>query len=267
MRSLEYTPCPRLRPFVRLIWLLEIDDLTDSHPPERISPDGLVELVFHYRIPLACRYDGEEFSNQPRSAVVSQTRRFVEIQPIGPVGLISVRFQPWGAYHFFDPPVSDFADSQICGEELWGNAVFEIEECLTDCSNNTERVRMVEAFLIDQLSRHQRRDLERPVRAIWRRQGQLSLPSLCRELGVGERSLQRMFSAGLGMSPKAFARLSRFLFACAHLRRRAYTTLSEIGPEYGFYDQSHFNADFKAYSGMTPLQFIQDRNLSFLEPD
>ena len=107
MRSYELIPCEPLRPYVRLIWLLELDDPAAFGPPERITPDGVLEAVFHYRTPVACRYDGEAFSTQPRSVAVSQTRRFVEIQPRGPVGLISVRFQPWGAYHFFPLPISE----------------------------------------------------------------------------------------------------------------------------------------------------------------
>lgn len=268
MRSLEYIPRPHLRPFVRLIWILEVDELPDSSPPERITPDGLVELVFHYREPLACRYDGDEFSKQPRSVVISQTRRFVEIKSVGPVGLLSVRFQPWGACHFFDSPISEFADRQISAEELWGGIAIKVQQRLADCSSSSERVGLVEAFLTEQLSTRKKRNLEQPVRAIWRHQGQVSVPTLCQELGVGERSLQRMFSEGIGMSPKAFARLSRFLFTCARLRRRQEgCVLSEIGVDSGYYDQSHFNADFKTFSGMTPAQFLQTHNLSFLEPD
>ena len=33
----------------------------------------------------------------------------------------------------------------------------------------------------------------------------------------------------------------------------------------GYYEQSHFIADFRAFSGMTPRQFVQTTNMSFLE--
>ena len=56
MRNRELIPCEPLRPYVRLIWLLELDDPAAFGPPERIAPDGVLEAVFHYRTPFACRY-------------------------------------------------------------------------------------------------------------------------------------------------------------------------------------------------------------------
>lgn len=79
------------------MWCLELDTPDEFGPPERIAPDGILEMVFHYRVSMAVRFAQEPFARQARSSVVSQTRRFLEIQPGGPTGLISVRFNPWGA--------------------------------------------------------------------------------------------------------------------------------------------------------------------------
>ncbi|MFQ5527822.1 MAG: helix-turn-helix domain-containing protein [Thermoanaerobaculia bacterium] len=267
MRSRELIPCEQLRPFVRLIWVLELDEPADFGPPERISPDGLLELVFHYSTPLACRYDGEGFERQPRSVAVSQTRRFLEIRPDGASGLVSVRFHPWGAYHFFGLPVSELADRQTRTEVLWGRAALELEEQLAGAFGDRERVGLVEQFLLTQLRRHHKADVEPLIRAIWNRKGRVAVSQLCRDLGIGERRLQRTFATALGTTPKRFARLARFLHACSLLRSGHLSTLTEVGLACGYYDQSHFIAEFKAFSGMTPQQFLETANLSFLELD
>ncbi len=267
MRQLELTPCEALRPYVRLIWLLELDDPATFGPPERIAPDGVVETVFHYRTPLACRYDGEAFVTQERCVAVSQTRRFVEIRPRGAVGLVSVRFQPWGAYHFFSLPVSELADLQIAAEHLWGGAVRELEEQLVEASGDQERVALVESFLLARLRTHRKKDIEPLVRAVWQSGGQLGIVRLCRQLGVGERWLERTFADALGTTPKGFSRLSRFLHACNLLRRCSEPTLTRVALACGYYDQSHFIADFKAFSGLTPGAFAGAGGVSFLEID
>ena len=267
MRSRELIPCQQLTPFVRLFWVLELDEPAAFGPPERISPDSLLELVFHYRTPLACRYDGEGFAPQPRSVAVSQTRRFVEIRPEGASGLVSVRFHPWGAYHFFPLPVSEIADRQAPTEVLWGGEAIELEERLAEAPGDGARVALVEQFLLAQLRRHHKADVEPLVRAVWKRKGCLAVPQLCRDLGIGERSLQRTFAAALGTTPKRFARLSRFLHVCSLLRSGHGTTLTDVGLACGYYDQSHFIADFKAFSGMTPRQFVETAKLSFLDLD
>jgi hypothetical protein len=166
VRSRKLIPCRQLRPYVRLYWLLELDEPAAFGPAERISPDGLLELVFHYRVPFACRYDGEGFRRQPQSVVVSQTRHFLDIRPEGMGGLVSVRFHPWGAYHFFRRPLSELADRQTPAEELWGGEVIELEERLAEADGDRARVGLVEGFLLTQLRRHRKADVEPVVRAV-----------------------------------------------------------------------------------------------------
>lgn len=271
MRSRELIPCEPLRPYVRLFWILELDEPGAFGPPERIAPDGLLELVFHYREPFACRYDGEPFAPQPRSVAVSQTRRFVEIAPGGASGLVSVRFQPWGAWQFVDRPLSELADRQTPLAELWGRAAVELEERLTGAGGDRERIALVERFLLDRLARHRKADVEPLVRAVWRRRGRGAISRLGDHLGIGERRLQRTFAAALGTSPKGYARLTRFLHACSLLRRPRREpgtgSLAELALECGYYDQSHFGAEFKAFSGLTPARFARRDGLSFLELD
>jgi hypothetical protein len=132
MISVEIAPSPALRPYVQLFWCLELDG-APAAPSERIAPDGIVELIFHYRDPFACRFDGEPFATQPRSSLISQTRRYVEIRQTRSVGLLTVRFRPWGGYHFFAPPVKTLADRLVLAEDLWPSVeVRELELYFTN---------------------------------------------------------------------------------------------------------------------------------------
>lgn len=267
MRSREYNPCPALRPYVRLYWVFELDEPVEFGPPERINPDGLLELVFHYRTPVACRYDGERFQRQPLAVAVSQTRRFVEIRPEGASGLLSVRFQPWGACHFLGLPMAELADRQTPAEELWGAEAVRLGERLSEARDDLSRIILVEAFLLARLERHAKTDVEPLVRAVWSHRGRATVRHLCHELGVGERRLQRTFSTALGMTPKRFAQLTRFLSACGVLANRPPRSLAEIGLACGYYDQSHFTAEFRRFSGLTPRQFSRASGVSFLPLD
>ena len=48
MLNREFSPHRLLAPCVKLIWAFESDDPSKFGPPNRILPDGIVELVFHY---------------------------------------------------------------------------------------------------------------------------------------------------------------------------------------------------------------------------
>jgi AraC-like DNA-binding protein len=189
----------------------------------------------------------------------------VEIQPAGSTGLVSVRLRPWGAHHFLGAPISEIADRQVAAEELWGGEARELEERLAEAHDTRSRVGLVEAFLLRQLRRHQKTDVEALVRAVWARRGQGRVRELCNEIGLTERRLQRVFASSLGVSPKGFARLVRFQNACATLQRGGWTSLTQVGHDCGYYDQAHFISDFRAFSGMTPRAFATGRPLSYLE--
>lgn len=266
MRSLDIPPSPALRPYVQTYWSLELDTAGELGPPQRIAPDGVVELVFHYGEPMATRLAGDGFAAQPRSSLVTLTRRWVEIAPRGATGLLSVRFRPWGACHFLAVPVSELADRVVPADELWGGAARELEERLATASEVRERVSRVEAFLLARLERDRRPDVEPLVRAVWGRGADVRVRDLCRDLGIGERTLERTFAATLGMTPRAFLRLSRFLAACATLRRGGWASLTRVGQDCGYYDQSHFIADFHALAGMTPGELLDQPSFAFLEP-
>ena len=110
MRIREFAIHPELRPFVRSIWQIDIDDAATFGQPWRIVPDGIVELVFNYHKPFALRFGNGQYATLPASFAISQVSTFIEIQPQGHGGFIAVRFEPWGAEQFVSVPVHDFAD-------------------------------------------------------------------------------------------------------------------------------------------------------------
>ena len=268
LRYREFRCHPALQPFVRLVWMLEVDRPAEFGPAERIVPDGIVEAVFNYRTPLSIQFAGRSATLQPTSTLVSQTTRYIDIEPTGPCGFVSVRFQPWGAYHFLSCPVADLADRSVPAYEVWGRtAMTEVEEHLAESTSDTERVNVVQGFLLEQLEHCQKSDVAPLVRAVWQHRGRLRVESLCQALGLSQRSLERTFATALGVTPKHLARLSRFLRACELMRQNAQPTLARVAQETGFYDQAHFTNDFRAFSGMTPREFLGREHVAFLEID
>jgi AraC-like DNA-binding protein len=236
-------------------------------PPERIAPDGVVELVFHYRNPMAMRFADGEFGLQPRSSAVTLTKRFVEIRPTGSTGFLSVRFRPWGAHYFLNLPVADLADRQVCAEDLWGRGSRDLEDRLAAATGTRARVSLVDEFLLSRLQTDHKPSVEPLVRAVWRHRGDVRVSELCAELGLTERTIERTFAAAVGMPPRSFIRLSRFLHACSRLRGGKVTSLTRLAHDCGYYDQAHFVADVRAFSGMTPGELLGASSFSYLEPE
>ncbi|MYF77614.1 MAG: AraC family transcriptional regulator [Acidobacteria bacterium] len=268
VRYREFAVHEALAPHVRLIWLLECDGPALFGGPERIVADGVVEAIFHYRTPFAMRFADAEASRQPVSLLVSQTRRFVEIEPAGAGGFIAVRFHPWGAHQFLPVPMLDVADRATPADEVWRRPdVREIEERIGTAATDAERVNALQAFLLRHLEKHRRPDVSGLVRTLWRAPPPVRIDRVAESLGVGQRRLERTFETSLGMTPKHLTRLTRFLRACRSLREAPDARLTGVAYDAGFYDQAHFIHEFRAFAGMTPGRFAANARVSALEVD
>ena len=118
----EFRPLPEMAEYIQLIWAMESETEEDVFPREQIMPDGIVEIVFHWGDPWHTFQDNRRFV-QPRSFAISMMRKLVEIESAGRTGVVSVRFYPWGAYHFFAEPIQNFLDQTIPCETLWPELV------------------------------------------------------------------------------------------------------------------------------------------------
>ena len=265
IRYSEVSIHPTLTPYIQLIWTLEVDVPVSFGPAERILPDGVVEAIFHYRTPFDMRSRSAQFIHQPTSFVVSQTRRFIEIEPTGVSGFVSVRFHPWGACHFFEHPISAFADQMVTATDVWGDDATSMNERIATAKSARARVEIIQQFLMRQLRRHGKDSIEILVRRCRANHGRDRVAHLCRDIGVSERMLERMFLNRLGYSPKHFLRLSRFLHTCHLLRHSARPHLTHIAHQAGYYDQAHCIADFTAFAGMTPRAFVSAQKAAFLD--
>ena len=83
--------------------------------------------------------------------------------------------------------------------------------------------------------------------------GAVPVASLAEEVGWSRRHLAARFREHVGLPPKALARILRFERAAERLRRGA--DLADAALDSGYYDQAHFNRDFRAFAGLTPTEY------------
>jgi methylphosphotriester-DNA--protein-cysteine methyltransferase len=93
------------------------------------------------------------------------------------------------------------------------------------------------------------------VRRIAFARGSSDLGLLARELGLSLRQFERRFHASVGLTPKLFSRMQRFI--------QVFRTLGDSPSNWvdtavacGYYDQSHLIRDFKDFSGETPAVLL-----------
>jgi AraC-like DNA-binding protein len=261
----EYAVHPALAPFVKCIWSLESDAPIRDAGRERILPDSCVELVFHFRDTYRSHFASGESALQPASFVVGQMRRFLEIEPTGRAGLVAVRFFARGAYLFFRRPLHEVAAGVVDLEDLWRARAREWTERIALADGMPARLRFIEQALLSLLRANGRTDpaVDRALHLIDARRGLVGVDDLAREIGVSGRHLRRQFQRAVGVGPKEYGRIKRFLHAVELLARDGRRSLTEVALDSGFYDQAHFNHEFRDLAGMSPGDFATFPNVSF----
>ncbi|MET0553227.1 MAG: helix-turn-helix domain-containing protein [Vicinamibacteria bacterium] len=261
----EHAVHPALAPYVKSLWSLESEGALCGEARERILPDSCVELVFHFHDPYRSHFANGDSALQPRSFVVGQMKRFLEIEPSGRAGFVAVRFFARGAYLFFRRPLREVAAGVVDLGDLWRSRAREWTERIALAEDTPARVRLVEEALLALLRESGRTEpaVDRALHLIEASRGQVRVEALAAEIGVSQRQLSRHFERAVGLSPKEFGRVTRFLHALELVAARKHTALADVAADCGYFDQAHFNHDFREMAGMSPGELATFPNVSF----
>ncbi|WP_084470589.1 helix-turn-helix domain-containing protein [Nocardia speluncae] len=95
--------------------------------------------------------------------------------------------------------------------------------------------------------------LHRAVGTVSTQPADRTVPVLAHSLAVSERQLRNMFIAGIGVSPKHYARIERVRRV---LTQAGHSPWSQLAVRAGYYDHSHMTAEFRTLMGVTPSSFL-----------
>lgn len=85
----------------------------------------------------------------------------------------------------------------------------------------------------------------------------VSLGELSSRSGTSERSLQRMFQEHCGVGVKKILTRARVRDAVAAIDQGWDRSFAELAALFGWFDQSHFTADFHRVTGYTPTEYLR----------
>jgi transcriptional regulator GlxA family with amidase domain len=171
--------------------------------------------------------------------------------------VLGVRFKPGGLRPFIDQPLSRLADRTMPVDDVLKTATSEAEQRVLSQDSDESMVAAAESMLIATLpSADPRASLaERAVSAAAAVDGPTSVGALAAQLCIEERSLQRLFSNYVGVSPKWVIQRFRLQEATWRLAKSDAVDLSALADQLGFFDQAHFTRNFTRLVGKSPLEY------------
>lgn len=262
MEYAETAPGKSLASYVKCIWTLQHAETVPA--PEKVLPDAHPELIIHYGDPFLILDTDGQLVRQPASFVFGPITRHITIGPSGTTGMIAIRFYPGGLAAFLPIPVRTLVNRYISLEALYGEEGKKLELDVREATDNKVRAQLIEDFLVRRLEECKPGKPLLPEAVL----AQISDPDtpadvirLSETLGIGRRSLERRFNAEIGISPKMLIRIIRFQNVFKILNQGKISSLTELTYEAGYFDQSHFHRDFKAFAGTSPKEHFKENAL------
>lgn len=253
---MRYTPKEPLAEFVDCLWHFK-----GRRPQRELAlPTGTVELVINLGEDAIRVYsnvsdvEGQCFGG----AVVSGTQaRYMVLGAYDEVSVIGVHFRPGGAGAFLGMPLSELAERHVALEDIWGTEARELRERLLDAASPTAALALLERALRSRLregrSRHPAVDFALRRFAAEPEVGRVG--EVADATGYSAKRFIRLFTEGVGLSPKRFCRILRLQAVLNRLAAGGRVEWAEVAAAGGYCDQSHLIRDFRAMTGITPGEY------------
>jgi AraC-like DNA-binding protein len=214
---------------------------------ERILPDGCTEIVVNRGDPF--RHEGRI---QPRTMVVGQMPRFLEIEPVGAVDLVGIRFRPGGLFPFLRAPMDGLTGGWADLGDLDKGLRRDLDPPSLAGRRASAGTRGIGEALLGRL-RPGVGAVAAAVAAIER--GGRRIDRIADGLGVHPRRLERLFRREVGIAPKLLARIVRFQGVL-----KGSGDWAAVAQECGYYDQAHLIRDFREFAGEPPAAYFARRH-------
>jgi AraC-like DNA-binding protein len=256
MLYLQRKPAAPLDRSVEHLWYASAPGATPGR--QRILPTGSTQIILTLsRDYLLDCPDGRSARRAPPTQIVGARSTYEIIDNTDLTCIIGLVFRPGGFRALMGAPADLFANRFINLEDLWGREAGELRERLREIPTPAGKLTCFEKFLGQRLAARPARsgiEMHPAVSFGLDRFGHVpsavSVAKVARGTGWSERRFSQIFREQVGLPPKVWCRIQRFQRAVRQLYSGAEIQWGELALDCGYYDQSHFANEFRAFSGI-----------------
>jgi AraC-like DNA-binding protein len=264
---LEHIPRPPLDRFVRVLWYARAPEC--GHTRERVLPTGNTQVILNLArdFLLDCP-EGAPARQTAASQVVGARTVFEIVDTSDMADLIGVVFRP-GGFPLFGGDAADLFSNRSVGlEDIWGLRARELRDRLRELVTPEARLCCLEEFLagfcVDERNGYAVvSSVEFALRSFGQDACVASVREVARSVGWSERRFSQVFREQVGLSPKVWCRVQRFQRVVRQLHAGVDVPWPELALECGYYDQSHFANEFRAFSGIDATTYTRLRGTTW----
>ena len=261
MITAHYVPGPPLSQFVSVFWYW--DGYVQSHPQERLLPDGGMTIAFNLGEQKVTQYEIDSTASCDASAQVICGARstYMVADTANMVTTLGIQFKPGGAFPFLRTPASELNEQCVSLEDVFGAGTRSLRERLLESATTQQKFAVAERWLLAQAAKPLEKHpaVEYATGQFLREATMQPLSSVLDRIGYSQRHFNQLFADEVGLTPKRFLRVRRFQSVIRSIPIRGPFAWADLALSCGYYDQSHFAHEFRAFCGLTPAAYVSHR--------
>jgi AraC-like DNA-binding protein len=171
---------------------------------------------------------------------------------------IGIRFMPAAFPFIFNVDASAFTDRDENFRDVVPLVAKELAIVLEGQSTFDNIAMLLDTYFLKKIEDTRKvmdSRLYQAIQIILKQHGSLNTETDV-DTGLSPRQLRRLFDFYVGHSPKMFSKVVRFQYFFQLLSSSKGPELNKLFLEAGYYDQPHFNKDFKTFFGLTPTEAL-----------
>jgi hypothetical protein len=241
----EILPENRLAEYIYCYWELKSKYKLLTPFMYRVIPDGCIDIFFDLNDVSTSQIMG--FSDTHTAFALGRCFHY-----------IGIRFLPGLFSAVFNVDAASLTNREERLDDVLPKVASQLKNII-EGQTHLEKIKfsLDQFFLKKVASIHNGVDgrLSNAIMIILKTQGTLNLESEI-DTGISSRQLRRMFGFYVGTSPKMFSKVVRFQYFFQLLSASKGNSGNKLFLDAGYYDQPHFNRDFKAFFGLTPSEAL-----------
>lgn len=256
---MQVIPSKELLPFIK--HYLFLDCKSTGISKLRLFSDGNTGMVFSFNGNLITDIQkNNRIDCLPTSFVYGQISAFKNLYSEKNASLIIVVFQPNGINRLLGIPANELKERIICTGDLFGRQGLILQEKLYEQVDLEAKSNLLDTFFLTLSSKQSIADqplIQTSIDFIFKNRGSITINQLVKKTGYTERHIERVFRECIGLNPKKFGKIVQLHHFLKLVKDNSgQSTITGLCYEAGYYDQSHLNKEFKKYTGITPLQYM-----------
>lgn len=224
-------------------------------------PKTAMSLIFNLEDSFKLFTDKEftKYIDYKKHWVAGLQTKPTNVEGYGTSKMLVVQFKTLGAFIFLNDPLHYYTDNYISLDNIFNKEANETWEQLQEAQSLNEKFLFVENFLYRKLLTNKlpNKKLISTIEILLDNRTNLSINEICKQFNISRKHLNNLSKEYAGVSPKMLSSLNRLQTTLKTISSSKSDKLTNVAYELEYFDQAHFNNDFKRFTNIKPTEYVK----------